>query len=308
MPASLPIQENSDGVVTLTLTQPDRPVVVLDRALLEAIDAALDTIVSDHDPAGLVLASDSRVFVAGADLNQIMGLSDQELDEYLEFGQRVFGKIPHLPCTSVAALNGAALGGGLELAMHCDFIIASVPANKPDGTKGKPYAVGLPEAGLSICPGWGGTQTLAARVAESTDGPKSAITHTAMGTPYTLEQASTLGLIEAIVPADELLQHARAYATRQPPHRVNVSGGHAPRCIADTDIADRIRIGLEEAETQFERDGIHSEAAKAVLDLTRCGLDEGWQAGLNAERAALVRLRATDTAQKAIHAFLNKGK
>lgn len=308
MPAQLPIHEDSNGVVTLTLTQPDRPVVVLDRDLLESIDAALETIVADHDPKGFVLASDSRVFVAGADLNQIMGLSDQQLDEYLAFGQKVFGKIPHLPCTSVAALNGAALGGGLELAMHCDFIIAAEPATKPDGTPGKEYAVGLPEAALGICPGWGGTQTLPARLAESSNGPKTAIVNTATGSPLTLQQAGELELIETIVPADELLQHARAYATRQPPHRVNVSGGHAPRCVADTDITDRIHIGLDEAAEQLNQDNASTEAAAAVLELTRTGLTEGWQAGLDAERAALIRLRASQPAQTAINAFLSKGK
>ena len=280
---------------------------MLDRDLLESIDAALDAIVSDHDPQGFVLASDSRVFVAGADLNQIMGLDDAGLDEYLAYGQSVFGKIPHLPCTTVAAVNGAALGGGLELAMHCDFSVAAEPqgtAEKP----AKPYPVGLPEAALGICPGWGGTQTLPARVAEHADGARDAIVHTATGKAFTLEQAMGLDLIHAMVPADELLQHARGYATRQPPHRVNVSGGHAPRCVADTDCAERMRVGIEDAAAALDAAGDRTEAADAVLGLVKTGVDRGWQAGLDAERAALLRLRGTDAAQAAISAFLNKSK
>lgn len=307
MPNQLPIHEDSNGVVTLTLTQPDRPVVVLDRQLLESIDAALDTILEDHDPAGFVLASDSRVFVAGADLNQIMSLSDAELDDYLAFGQKVFGRIPHLPCTSVAALNGAALGGGLELAMHCDHIIAAEPQATPD-KPAKPYALGLPEASLGICPGWGGTQTLPARLVEDPDGPKHAIVRTAAGAPFTIDLAHELGLVAALVPADELLQHARGFATRHPPRRVNISGGHAPRCIADTDCTERMHVGLEDARAQLEADGTDSQAAQAVLELVRTGLEEGWKAGLDAERAALITLRSTPAAQAAINAFLNKGK
>src|SRR4030095_4414837 len=61
------------------------------------------------------------------------------------------------------AINGAALGGGLELAMHCDGLVAAPPPSR-DGAPGKPYPVGLPEAGLGLCPGWGGTNLLPARM------------------------------------------------------------------------------------------------------------------------------------------------
>ncbi|MFN7021634.1 MAG: enoyl-CoA hydratase/isomerase family protein, partial [Phycisphaerales bacterium] len=158
-PALLPIEHERDGpfagIVTILLDQSPSPMVVLDHDLIRRIEATLDE-VRRAGCRGLVLASPSpKVFIAGADLRTIQspltpgsqGWNDDQLDKYLAYGQRVFGMICDLPCPTVAAINGAALGGGLEIAMHCDALVAAPSAS------GKPYPVGLPEAGLSICPG-----------------------------------------------------------------------------------------------------------------------------------------------------------
>jgi len=161
----LPFVRDDSGVATLTLKQGDRPVIVMDWDLLRAIDAVMDEAEKlGSDLKGFVLASAGRVFVAGANLQQIMSLSDSELDEYIAFGQQVCSRIAKLPCPSVAAINGAALGGGLEIALHCDVLLGARPATPEPGKDAKPYLVGLPEASLSICPGWGGSNTLPARM------------------------------------------------------------------------------------------------------------------------------------------------
>src|SRR5690606_27762956 len=97
--------ESGREVVVLWLHQASRPVIVLDRALLESIDATLDRIAAEF-PAigGLVVTSDSRVFIAGADLKEIMAQDDPALHAYLEFGARVFGRLATMPCTTVAAI------------------------------------------------------------------------------------------------------------------------------------------------------------------------------------------------------------
>lgn len=281
MSLQLPFERDESGVVTLTLRQPDRPVVVLDWELLRAIDAALDEIGTDL--AGFVLASDSRVFVAGANLQEIMELSDAELEEYLRFGSRVYGRIATLPCTTVAAINGAALGGGLEIAMHCDHLVAQAPGEKP-------YLIGLPEAGLGICPGWGGTNLLPARMDMA-----RAIRATAEGKPMPVSRASEEGLVEEMAPDREGLMEASRRLARRPkamPRAEPVSIAEDSRRKEAADVVKEIRDDLP-----------GTQAALAVLHAIDRGLEDGWEAALEAERSALIRLRNTEEGRSAIEQF-----
>ena len=289
----------AEGVVTLTLTQPGRPVVVLDGALLRGIDAALDEI--GDDLRGFVLASDSRVFVAGANLEEVMGLDDAGLHRYLEFGSAVFARIAALPCSTVAAINGAALGGGLELAMHCDHLIALRPAPGANGAPGKPYPVGLPEAGLSICPGWGGTNMLPARM-----DPERAIELTATGKTMSVLEAAEAGLIERLVdrPSD-LLHQARDLAARPKPRAAGEQ-----RSIVDADRRQGVVEALARVRVRGRgggRGGLPAtEAARAVVSCVEAGLNGGWAAALARERERLVYLRGTEEGRRAIRAFFEK--
>ena len=176
MTLHLGLEQDDDGITTLTLVpNPSNErggVVVLDEWLLDQIELAFDRIESGPAPRGFVLKSaSSRVFIAGADLAEIEAKEDPELFSYLEKGARAYKRITDLDCPSVALVAGSALGGGLEIAMHCDGLIGLAT---PEGAK--PYLVGLPEAGLGLCPGWGGTQMLPARIS-----PVDAIRATALG-------------------------------------------------------------------------------------------------------------------------------
>ncbi len=295
MPNPLPIHRDDHGVVTLTLRQEGRPVVVLDYELLRAIGAALDQIAASA-PAGFVLASEGRVFIAGANLEEIMRLSDQELHEYLRFGQRVFGMISRLACTSVAAVHGAVLGGGLEIAMHCDVLIGlAPPPPKPDAPV-RPYAVGLPEAGLNICPGWGGTNMLPARV-----DPARAVEMTAMGRPFTCLDAKETALFAELVPdAQYLLARARELARRPK------QGGRNGEPVNISNTGDKAKVRA--AVNQLRMNVTFSSAAEAVFTCVLAGLDKGWQAALDAERENLVRLRNSPDGRASIQAFFDRSK
>ena len=285
-----PVVRDDAGVATLTLTQPGRPVIVMDRNLVESIARALDELESGaNDLAGFVLASSSRVFVAGADLQQIMALSDQELDDYIKLGQEVLGRIAALPCTSIAAINGAALGGGLEIALHCDHLIATRPQPREPGGEAKPYPIGLPEASLSICPGWGGTNTFPARM-----DPAKAIRLAATGKTLTVFEASEVGLVAELAEPDQLLGRARELAKGPRPR-----SGPAPRFVGDDDVRGGVATALDRVASELP----DTQASGAVQACVGMGLDRGWNAALEAEREHLVRLRGTEEARSAIESF-----
>jgi enoyl-CoA hydratase/carnithine racemase len=287
-------RDPATGIVVLRLAPAPAgsPVVVLNRALLQAINHALDQL-KETPPRGLVLASDSRVFIAGADLREVMSLSDADLHDYLRFGQRVYSRIAMLPCTTVAAINGAALGGGLEIAMYCDHLIAAEPAASGD-KPAKPYPIGLPEAGLSICPGWGGTNMLPARM-----DPHRAIRMTATGETFSVVDAFEAKLIEELVAPDQLLARARLIAGR-PKH----AASPRPPCISDDDRREAARAALDHLAGELP----DTQAARAVAECVRIGLEKGWQAALDAERENLVRLRGTPEGRAGIESFFARAE
>lgn len=281
--------DGCEGVVTLTLDQPERKVTVLDRNLLERLDVTLDAI--GDNPAGLVVASSStRVFVAGADLTEIQSLSDAELDAYLAFGQRVLGRIASLRCMTVAAVDGAALGGGLELAMHCDAILGLKPA-----TGHKPYQVGLPEATLGLCPAWGGTNLLPARIE-----PGAAIGMTAAGATIRPDEAHSLGLFEALAGTREelLLEAQRLAATRKPKR----SRSGEPLNISMPEVVDKARVAL----SRIEGDLPDGDPSQGVVAAVRAGITAGWSEALRVERRELIRLRSNDATQTKLRAFFGR--
>lgn len=289
LPIELATQSDQSRIAVLTLEQPGRPVVVINRELLERLDAALDAVPADA--TGLVLRSASdRAFVAGADLKAINDLDDSGLDEYLSFAAAVFLKLSQLPMPTAAAINGAALGGGLELAMHCDGLIGAPRAD------GRDYMVGLPEAGLGLCPGWGGTNLLPARI-----DPGFAINATATGKPMSFSEARQVGLFDAVSAesADLLIT-----ATEWVGHRSSMvdRDGSPLRWIGQR--ADSVRTGLD----QVRGDLPDTPASRAVAECVEVGLNDGWKAACEMERQRLIGLRHTPEAKAAIAAFFDRSK
>jgi enoyl-CoA hydratase/carnithine racemase len=283
-----PIDLDSDGIATVRLDQPGRPVVVLDHDLLRRLEATLAAL--PRGIRGFVLASASeRVFVAGADLKTITEWSDDQLHRYLAFGSEVYLTLATLPCPTVAAINGAALGGGLELPMHCDGMIASRSI--------KPYPVGLPEAGLCICPGWGGTNLLPMWV--KAEAIPDAITRTCAGKPYLLDEAIAAGLFELVVDsAAELIPACKAWLKSRPAAAANsreLWDGHVAARAAAVKALDAVRHELPNND--------ESRACTLALDI---GLTQGYIAALASERDSLVKLRHTPRAKDALAAFFAK--
>lgn len=144
-----------DGVAILTLDQPGSKVNVLSEPLLADLEAAIDAVAARTDIRGLVIASAKPgIFIAGADLKVFAnapGPNDPAVRAFIGHGLRVLEKLEAVPFPTCAAIDGAALGGGLEVPLACDLRIV--------GTNPK-VRLGLPEVALGLIPGWGGTQRL----------------------------------------------------------------------------------------------------------------------------------------------------
>jgi enoyl-CoA hydratase/carnithine racemase len=296
---ALPISLDADRLATVTIEPNQGPMVILDHALIQRLEATIAALRSQN-PAGLVLASGSpRVFIAGADLKSIDAMSTTELDHYLAYGQQVFGLLCSLACPTVAAINGAALGGGLELAMHCDGLVAAPPAPGKDGTV-KPYPVGLPEAGLAICPGWGGTNLLPARM-----DAREAIERTCDGRTMSFDEAQAAGLFDAVAPSpQELIDTAKGWLKRRSDVVGRRRDGMPLRWIG----RDGVRNAAHQALVELSAARMSADPGRACLLAIRAGLEHGWAAALVVERTELNRLRAAPAGKAAIGAFLNKGK
>ena len=144
----------TDGVGRLVFDQQDSRANVLSTALWTEFGWALDELAHRPDVAALILESAKPgIFIAGADLKELGGADSGRVRALIELGHRVLATLEELPFPTVAAIDGAALGGGLEVALACDFRVC--------GTNPK-VQLGLPEIKLGLIPGWGGTQRLAA--------------------------------------------------------------------------------------------------------------------------------------------------
>jgi enoyl-CoA hydratase len=198
-----PLVRESRNTGVLTLTMARAPVNALDDALVDALEAALDSACADSDISVVHLRSECRVFCAGADL-ALMEQSiatPQGLDRMLALVrrlQRLAAKLESAPVVTLAEIGGAALGGGFELALACDLRIAAHEAK-----------LGLPEASLGLLAAAGGTQRLTRLV-----GP--GIAKRLILGAETLDgiAAEQLGLVQWSVPRAQLPEAARMLAQR----------------------------------------------------------------------------------------------
>ena len=146
---SLSVESN---IATLTFDLEGEKVNKLTGDVLRAFDALLDQLSKESYKALVIKSGKSNIFIAGADINEIKDITDvEEGRKAAAFGQDIFNKLENLSFPTVAVIDGACLGGGCELALACDFRVAS------DSPK---TSIGLPEVGLGILPGFGGTQRM----------------------------------------------------------------------------------------------------------------------------------------------------
>lgn len=198
--------ENQSGVWTLTINRPESLNALNTKVLSELSQALEDLSQRNLQDAKVLIVTGSgeKAFVAGADIKEINQLGLDSARKFAEKGQAIFRKLENLQIPVIAAVNGFALGGGLELALSCDFIYASENAK-----------FGLPEVTLGLIPGFGGT----VRLARALNLPK-AKEWIFTGNMVGASEALQMGLVNKVVPQPELMptvqKLAQTIASRGP--------------------------------------------------------------------------------------------
>ena len=223
--------EKREGVAVVTLGRPEK-LNALSREVLEDLLEVLEAISRDPEVRAVVIAGSGKAFCAGADVSEF-AKSLPEIREFIDLGRRVFEMLETMDKPVVAAVHGFALGGGFELALSCDLIVAAEGAQ-----------LGSPEINLGIVPGWGATQRLLATV-----GPYKARELVLLGDRITAEEALRLGIVNRVVPADRVLEEAltiaRKLAEKSP---VALS---AAKSIVNRGLKALISVGLEVERDTF---------------------------------------------------------
>jgi enoyl-CoA hydratase len=232
MHAQITLERSRDprGAATVRICRPGVG-NALSRATGEDLSAALDILAADP-PAGVVLAAQGdRFFCAGGDLDDYRALTDRDSARQVSLRmQDILGRLRALPCLVVCAVEGAAIGGGAELALACDLRVAGAGAT-----------FALPQSRLGVVPGWGGAAWLVEAV-----GRGRAIELLTTGRTVGAEEAGAVGLVHTVVPAGEAESAARAMI--EPAGRVSPEVVRAAKAVlepsADSAEVARIFSGL----------------------------------------------------------------
>jgi len=231
-----------------------RPVNALNRQTMQELSQVVDGIREDAAVKVVILTgAGSLAFVAGADIKEVSQLQlAKEAQEVSALGQAVFLKIQRLGKPVIAAINGVCLGGGLELAMACHLRISGDRAR-----------FGQPEITLGIIPGWGGTQRLPRLI-----GKGKAIEWILTGDMVSAQEAYRLGLVNQVVPQDQVLKAAKDLARK---------------------IASKGAVTIQQSLRAIEE-----------------GLEGSLEQGLAKEAEAFGKVAASEDSKEGVKAFLEK--
>ncbi len=274
-----------DGTCVLTFDRPDSSANVFDAATLAELDAELDRLAKPETQAtGLILTSaKAAIFVAGADLRAVQSMSAEQMTAFIALGQTVFNKIAALPFPSVAAVHGAAVGGGYEVCLACDWRVAS-----PDpSTK-----LGLPETKLGLIPAWGGSTRLPRLLSVP-----AALDIILGGKTPSAREALKLGLVDELAPREHLVTAARAWLKRGR-HPRTIAHSPAVNAVVDAFIAPQARYAV------MTKTHGHYPAVQKALEVVLRGSSASDEAdSLKREREAIAELITLDSTKNLLRIF-----
>jgi 3-hydroxyacyl-CoA dehydrogenase/enoyl-CoA hydratase/3-hydroxybutyryl-CoA epimerase len=280
------VAQGTDGVLMLTVDRNGSNVNALSRALLDELDAMLERIAIVRPAAVVIHSGKPSGFAVGADLKEFEGYERQGIvREEIENGQRVFEHLAQLPMPTVAAIHGACMGGGTELALACRMRVA---ARAPE------TRIALPEVQLGIHPGWGGT----ARLPHLIGAPK-ALAMMLTGSAASAERALAQGLVDRLAAPDALLDEAKKLALHP------VTRPFVQRALAwwtNCWPARQILAPIVRRQAAAKAPPKHYPAPFALIEVWRRGGGDIAQR-LKLEARSVAKLAATPTAHNLIRIF-----
>jgi 3-hydroxyacyl-CoA dehydrogenase/enoyl-CoA hydratase/3-hydroxybutyryl-CoA epimerase len=276
------VERDSDSIAWLTLDKPGTSANVLSSSVLLELDALLQPLASNPPRAVIVISGKKSGFIAGADIKEFTGITNvEEGYRLIHAGQEVLNRLEALPCPTVAAIQGFALGGGLELALACRYRVA---------VNDERLSLGLPEVQLGIHPGFGGTVRSVRLV-----GVRPAMQMMLTGKPVRADKALRIGLVDKLVCAQELRQAAKDIALQAPAPR---RAPFAERVLSWPIVRGFVAGTLErQVAAKARRD--HYPAPYAIIDLWARGGDS-----YEAEARSIAELFISQTSRNLVRVFL----
>lgn len=282
-PRNLQRTMREDKICVLTFDRPGSGANIFDQRTLTEFGEELEAIARTPQLKGLIITSAKRsVFVAGLDLKIMTeSPSPEDVRALIELGQSVMNRLAALPIPTAAAIHGAALGGGYEVCLACDYRVAS-----PD----RVTKIGLPETQLGLLPAWGGSTRLPRLV-----GLPNALDVILAGKSLAPKPALKRGMVDELVPAEYLVETATRMISRGKPRRP------AHWLLNNPVVASVIRARLR-SQLQKKTRGHYPAVLKALEIVTR-GVSRSVAASLVLERDGIVELVRTSACRNLIRIF-----
>jgi 3-hydroxyacyl-CoA dehydrogenase/enoyl-CoA hydratase/3-hydroxybutyryl-CoA epimerase len=276
---------DSDNIMTIVLDVPGKPVNACTPQLLSELSAVVDSLAKSPVKGVIIASAKARSFNAGADLFTIRDMDAEQVKNYITAGQALFERISKLPMPTVAAINGDALGGGMELALACTYRVAV-----DDGS----VNVGLPEVKLGLIPAWGGATRLPRLI-----GLTKALPILLAGKTMPPRKAKKAGLVDEVVRPEALLAAAKRIVTS---HRKQQRAKLGQRMLAGAGPVRNKILAKAKAQT-VEKTFDNYPAPLRLIEVVRTGYEHGHAEGLAAEREAILKLTQTAATTNLLRIF-----
>jgi 3-hydroxyacyl-CoA dehydrogenase/enoyl-CoA hydratase/3-hydroxybutyryl-CoA epimerase len=287
------LRVGSGGLATLVFDVPGKRANVFTTEVGAELEALLGELAGRSDIEVLVLLSGKEdIFIAGADVQEILAVEDPAAAEAgSRRGQAMFDAWEALPFPTVAAVRGTCLGGGTELALASTYVAIS---DRPD------LRIGLPEVKLGILPGWGGCVRLPRRV-----GIAAALDMILPGKAVPGRRAFKMGLADALLPDAQFLALVRDFALerRGKRERREERPDLKEMLLERNPLGRRVLFDQARKRTLQETRGNYPAPLRAI-EVVRIGIEDGKQAGLDAEARAIGELATSPVCKNLVHVFL----